>query len=109
MFGVIKCLSQVITKFDSVFAGSSPNENENVHSPNVPMFSPKSEVIYETSSSENLSREVSIEEIKKDELLAPESKNAENLEVNIVGAKKNYFCGVSWPILSQVAQRQGHM
>ena len=109
LFGVIKCLSQVITKFDSVFAGSSPNENENVHSPNVPMFSPKSEVIYETSSSENLSREVSIEEIKKDELLAPESKNAENLEVNIVGAKKNYFCGVSWPILSQVAQRQGHM
>ena len=39
LFGVIKCLSQVITKFDSVFAGSSPNENENVHSPNVPMFS----------------------------------------------------------------------
>ena len=63
MFGVIKCLSQVITKFDSVFAGSSPNENENVHSPNVPMFSPKSEVIYEKSSSENLSREVSIKEI----------------------------------------------
>ena len=63
LFGVIKCLSQVITKFDSVFAGSSPNENENVHSPNVPMFSPKSEVIYEKSSSENLSREVSIKEI----------------------------------------------
>ena len=89
MFGVIKCLSQVITKFDSVFAGSSPNENENVHSPNVPMFSPKSEVIYEKSSSENLSREVSKKEIKKDEQLAPESKNEENLEVNIVGAKNN--------------------
>ena len=65
LFGVIKCLSQVITKFDSVFAGSSPNENENVHSPNVPIFSPKSEVIYEKSSSENLSREVRKEEIKK--------------------------------------------
>ena len=89
MFGVIKCLSQVITKFDSVFAGSSPNENENVHSPNVPMFSPKSEVIYEKSSSENLSREVSIKEIKKEEQLAPESKNEENLEVNIVGANNN--------------------
>ena len=88
MFGVIKCLSQVITKFDSVITGSSPNEKENSHSPiNVP----KSEVIYEKSSSENLSREVSIEEIKKDEQLAPESKN-ENLEVNIVGAKNN-ICG----------------
>ena len=32
-------------KFDNVFARSSPNENENAHSPNVPMFSPKSEVI----------------------------------------------------------------
>ena len=81
MFGVIECLSEVITKFDNVFAGSPPNENENAHSP-------KSEVIYEKSSSENLSREVSIEEIKKDEQLAPESKN-ENLEVNIVGAKNN--------------------
>ena len=91
MFGVIKCLSQVITKFDSVFAGSSPNENENVHSPNVPMFSPKSEVIYEKSSSENLSREVSKKEIKKDEQLVPESKNEGNLEVNIVGAK-NSIC-----------------
>ena len=75
MFGVIKCLSKVITKFDAVIAGSSPNEKENAHSPNVPMFSPKSEVIYEKSSSENLSREVSIKEIKKDEQLAPESKN----------------------------------
>ena len=91
MFGVIKCLSQVITKFDSVFAGSSPNENENVHSPNVPMFSPKSEVIYEKSSSENLSREVRKKEIKKDEQLVPESKNEGNLEVNIVGAK-NSIC-----------------
>ena len=45
LFGVIKCLSQVITKFDNVFVGSSPNENENAHSPNVAMFSPKSEVI----------------------------------------------------------------
>ena len=54
MFGVIKCLSQVITKFDGVFAGSSPNAKENAHSPNVPIFSPKSEVIYEKSSSENL-------------------------------------------------------
>ena len=74
LFGVIKCLSQVITKFDSVFAGSSPNEKENAHSPNVPMFSPKSEVIYEKSSSEKL---------------APNSKNKENFEVNIVGAKNN--------------------
>ena len=55
------------------------------------MFSPKSEVIYEKSSSENLSREVRKEEIKKQEQLAPESKN-ENLEVNIVGAKNN-ICG----------------
>ena len=89
MVGVIKYLSQVITKFDDVIADSSPNEKENAHSPNVPMFSPKSEVIYEKSSSENLSREVSIKEIKKDEQLAPESKNEENLEVNIVGAKNN--------------------
>ena len=88
LFGVIKCLSQVITKFDSVFAGSLPNENENAHSPNVPVFSPKSEVIYEKSSGENLSQEVSREEIKKEEL-APESKNEENLVVNIVWAKNN--------------------
>ena len=92
MFGVIKCLSQVITKFDSVFSGSSPNEKENGHSPNVPMFYPKSEVIYEKSSSENFSREVRKEEIKKDEQLALESKNKEKLEVNIVGAKNN-ICG----------------
>ena len=92
MFGVIKCLSQVITKFDGVIAGSSLNDKENAHSPNVPMFSPKSEVIYEKSSSENLSREVSIKEFKKDEQLAPESKNEKNLEVNIVGAKHNYIC-----------------
>ena len=91
LFGVIKCLSQVITKFDSVIAGSLPNEKENGHSPNVPMFSPKSEVIYEKSSSENLSREVSKKEIKKDEQLVPESKNEGNLEVNIVGAK-NSIC-----------------
>ena len=89
MFGASKCLSQVITKFDSVFAGSSPNENENALSPNVPMFSPKSEVIYEKSSRENSSREVSIKEIKKEEQLTPESKNEEHLEVNIVGAKNN--------------------
>ena len=44
------------------------------------MFSPKSEVIYEKSSSENLSREVSIKEIKKEEQLTPESKNEENLK-----------------------------
>ena len=49
MFGVIKCLCQVITKFDGVIAGSSPNEKENAHSPNVPMFSPKGEVIHEIS------------------------------------------------------------
>ena len=54
MFGVIKCLSQVITKFDRVFAGSLPNAKENAHLLNVPIFSPKSEVIYEKSSSENL-------------------------------------------------------
>ena len=89
MFGASKCLSQVIAKFDSVFAGSSANENENALSPHVPMFSPKSEVIYETSSSENLSREVRIKEIKKEEQLTPESKNEEHLEVNIVGAKNN--------------------
>ena len=83
MFGVIKCLAQVITKFNGVIAGSSPNEKENAHSPNVPMFSPKTEVIYEKCSSENLSREVSLKEIKKDEQLAPESKNEENVEVNI--------------------------
>ena len=63
LFVVIKCLSQVITKFDNVLAGSSPNENENAHSPNVPMYSPKSEVIYEKSSSESLTREVNIKEI----------------------------------------------
>jgi len=75
MFGVIKCLSQVTTKFDSVITELSPNEKENSHSPiNVP----KSEVIYEKSSSENLSRKVSIKEIKKDEQLVPESKNKEN-------------------------------
>ena len=89
LFGVIKCVSKVITKFDGVIAGSSPNENENVYSPNVPMFSPKCEVTYEKSSSENLSREVSIKEIEKEEQFAPESKNEENLEVNIVGAKNN--------------------
>ena len=49
MFGFIKSLSQVITRFDGVIASSSPNEKENAHSPNVPMFSPKSEVIYEKS------------------------------------------------------------
>ena len=75
MFGVIKYLSQVITKFDDVIAGSSPNEKQNAHSPNAPMFSPKSEVIYGKSSNENLSREVSIKEIKKEEQLEPESKN----------------------------------
>ena len=89
MFGVIKYLSQVITKFDDVIAGSSPDEKENAHSPNVPMFSPKGEVIYEKSSSETLSREVSIKKIKKEEQLAPESNSEENLEVNIVGAKNN--------------------
>ena len=46
----------------------------------------------EKSSSENLSRKVSIDKIKKEEQLAPESKNEENLEVNIVGAKNN-ICG----------------
>ena len=44
------------------------------------MFSPKREVIYEKSSSENLSREVRKKEIKKDEQLVPESKNEGNLE-----------------------------
>ena len=52
------------------------------------MFSPKSEVIYEKSLSENLSQEVSREEIKEEQL-APESKNEENLGVNIVGAENN--------------------
>ena len=50
-------------KIDSVIAGSSPNEKENSRSPNVPIFSPKSEVIYEKSSSENLPLEVSIKDI----------------------------------------------
>ena len=104
----IKCLSQVITKFDSVFAGSSPNENGNAHSPNVPMFSFKSEVIYEKSSSENLSREVSIKEIKKEEQLASESKSEENLKVNIVGAKNN-VCSECGGLSVKVAQRQGRM
>ena len=45
LFGVIKSLSQVITKFDSVFPGSLPTENENAHSPNGSMFSPESEII----------------------------------------------------------------
>ena len=103
----IKCLSQVI-KFDSVFAGSSPNENGNAHSPNVPMFSFKSEVIYEKSSSENLSREVSIKEIEKEEQLASESKSEENLEVNIVGAIIMFVVSVV-AYLSQVAQRQERM
>ena len=53
------------------------------------MSSPKSEVIYEKFSSKKLSRGVSIKEIKKEEQLTPESKNEENLEVNIVGTKKN--------------------
>ena len=53
------------------------------------MFSPKREVIYEKSSSENLSPKVSMKESKKDEQLVPESKNKENFEVNIVGAKNN--------------------
>ena len=104
----MKCLSQVITKFDNVFAGSSPYENENAQLPNVPMFSPKSEVIYEKSSSENLSREVSIKEIKKGEQLAPESKNKENLEVNIVRAKIIFVVSVV-AYMSQVALTQGHM
>ena len=56
------------------------------------MSSPKSEVIYEKSSSENLSREVRKGEIKKDEQLVPKSKNKENFEVNIVGAKNNVCC-----------------
>ena len=38
MFGVIKCLCQVITKFDGVIAGSSQNEKENAHSPSVCNF-----------------------------------------------------------------------
>ena len=111
MFGVFKCLSQVITKFDNVLAGSSPNENENAHSSNVPKFSPKSEVIYEKSSSENLSREVSIKEINKDEQLSPESKNEENLEVNPIslGLKIIMFLVNVVACLLQVAQRQGQM
>ena len=56
-----------MTKFDSsVVTGSSPNENENIHSPNVPMFSLRSEVIYEKCSSENLPQEVSIKEVEKE-------------------------------------------
>ena len=46
---LLECLSQVVTKFDGVIARSSPNEKENAHSPNVPMFSPKGEVIHEIS------------------------------------------------------------
>ena len=67
-----------MTKFDSVVTGSSPNENENIHSPNVPMFSLRSEVIYEKCSSENLPQKVSIKEVEKDEKSAPEFKNEEN-------------------------------
>ena len=102
MFGVIKYLSQVITKFDDIIAGSSPNEKENAYSPNVPMFSPKGEVIYEKSSSETLFREVSIKKLKK---LAPESNSEENLE----GLKIIRFVVSVVAYLLQVAQRQGHM
>ena len=50
---------------------------------------PTTRGIYEKSSSESLSREVSIKEVKNKEQLAPESKKEENLKVNIVGAKNN--------------------
>ena len=42
------------------------------------MFSPRSEVIYEKCSSENLSQEVSIKEVEKEGKSAPEFKNEEN-------------------------------
>ena len=58
------------------------------------MSSPKSEVIYEKSSSESLTREVNIKEIKKEGQLVSESKNEEHLEVNIVGAKNNVVVSV---------------
>ena len=78
IFCLSYCLSQVVTKFDSVITGSSPNENENIHSPNVPMSSLRSEVIYEKCSSENLPQEVSIKEVEKEEESAPEFKNEEH-------------------------------
>ena len=42
------------------------------------MFSPRSEVIYEKCSSENLSQEVSTKEVEKEGKSAPEFKNEEN-------------------------------
>ena len=71
------------------------------------MSSPKSEVIYEKSSSESLTREVNINEIKKEGQLVPESKNEEHLEVNIVGAKNNVVVSAV-AYLWHVAQTQGH-
>ena len=41
---VVKFLSQLITKFDCVVAGSLPKEGKNAHSPYVPMSSPKGQV-----------------------------------------------------------------
>ena len=66
------------------------------------MFSPKGEVIYEKSSSETLSRDVSIKKLKK---LAPECNSEENLE----GLKIIRFVVSVVAYLLQVAQRQGHM
>ena len=71
-----------MTKFDSVVT-ASPNENENIHSPNVPLFSLRSEVIYEKCSSENLPQEVSIKEVEKDEKSAPELKNEKKFHTYI--------------------------
>ena len=70
------------------------------------MSSPKSEVIYEKSSSESLTREVNIKEVKKEGQLVSESKNEEHLEVNIVGAKNNVVVS-ALVYLWHVAQTQG--
>lgn len=83
---VVKFLSQLITKFDCVVAGSLPKKGKNAHSPDVPMFSPKGQVNCEKSLNGNVSQGVSTTEWTKGKTLTPEFKN-ENLEVNDVGDK----------------------
>ena len=83
---VVKFLSQLITKFYCVIAGSLPKEGKNAHSPDAPMFSHKGQVNCEKSLNENVSQGVSKTEETKGKKLTPELKN-ENLEVNDVGDK----------------------
>ena len=97
------CLSQVVTKFDSVVTGSSPNESEDIHSPNVPMFSLRSEVIYEKCSSENLPQEVSIKEVEKEEKSPPEFNNEENF----IPISSRLFENQPYKICSHSNERKG--